>query len=66
MLSNTDFPTSVLKVHQKNVFSSVVGPGFTFLLMMTSGFTSLSIRFEAGITDSIFLTFGNTTLTSGI
>ena len=46
MLSNTVFPTSLLKVHQKYNFAARDSPGSTFLSIMTSGFTSFSIRFK--------------------
>ena len=46
VLSNTIFPTSVLKVHQKYFFSIRLSPGSTFLSIMTSSFTSFSIRFR--------------------
>ena len=40
------FPTSVLKVHQKYIFSARVGPSSTSLSIMTDGFTSFSIEFK--------------------
>ena len=47
MLSTTIFPTSVLKAHLKNILSSLVSPGSTFLSIMTSGFISCSKYIKA-------------------
>ena len=44
MLSKSVFPTSVLKVRQKSIFSSRLGPSSTSLSIMTDGFTSFSIE----------------------
>ena len=61
MLSKSVFLTSVLKIRQKYIFSSRVGPGSTSLSIMTGGFTSFSIELRGGVTDSVFPTFVSTT-----